>query len=133
MMFEAIIFLSGAVLFFLSVLFFVFVWQDRVALLQRKAEMREQVAELEQQAFGLKEKRVDMEIMEHELRVWAEGLERQQLAIEQAQEELRMLTATKTPVTAAPLPVSASAPDQHGEVMVIKNVKRQRDGAKLPK
>jgi hypothetical protein len=123
MMFEAILFLAGAVLFFFAVLFFVFLWQDRTALLQRKAEMQTQVA-------ALKEQRVDMDIWEHELRVWAEGLERQQLAVEHAQEQLRMLTASQVPPGIGPRESGAAEP---GEVVVVKNVKRQWDGAKLPK
>ena len=130
MMFEAILFLSGAVLFFLAVLFFVFLWQDRTALVRRKAEMQANVEALERQAILLKEQRVDIDIWEHELTVWAEGLERQQLAIEQAQEQLRMLTASKVP------PANGrrqSAVPEDGEVVLVKNIKRQRDGVKLPK
>jgi hypothetical protein len=124
--FEAILFLAGAMLFFLAVLFFVFLWQDRTALVRRKAEMQAQVA-------ALKEQRVDMGIWEHELKVWAEGLERQQIAIEQAQEELRMLTQTQVPVTGPGAALREDAPDPTGEVLMVKNVKRLRDGAKLPK
>ncbi len=90
MMFEAILFLAGAVLFFLSVLFFVFLWQDRLTLAHRGEELQVEVADL-------KEQRVELDIREHELLVWGEGLEHQQKALEQAQEELRMLTASKQP------------------------------------
>ena len=138
MIFEAILFLSGAVLFFLTALFFVFLWQDRTSLVRRKAEMERQVEELERQASALKEQRVDMDIWEHELKVWAEGLEYQQAAIAQAQEELRMLTATKAPVAALGL-VSSDAVlrdggiNQPSEQVKVKNEKRQADGAKLSK
>jgi uncharacterized protein (DUF3084 family) len=88
MMFEAIIFLAGAVLFFLSVIFFLILWQDRVVLARRKETLRDEVA-------TLKEQRIDLEIREHELIVWAEGLEHQQKALEQAERELHMLTASK--------------------------------------
>ena len=79
MMFEAILFLAGAVLFFLSVLFFVFLWQDRLTLAQRSEALQIEVADL-------KEHRVELDIREHELLVWGEGLEHQQKALEQAQD-----------------------------------------------
>lgn len=88
MMFEAIIFLAGAVLFLLAVLFFVFLWQERATLTRRQTTLEVEIADLMEQ-------RVDLDIREHELTVWAEGLEHQQAAIEQAQKELRMLTASK--------------------------------------
>ncbi len=88
MFFEAILFLAGAVLFLLAVVFFIFLWQDRVTMLRRRESLR---AEL----MTMKEQRVDLDIREHELVVWAEGLENQQKAIEKAEEELRMLTAAK--------------------------------------
>lgn len=91
MMFEAAIFLAGAVLFFLAVLFFVFLWQDRASLARSREALEVEVATLVEQ-------RVDLDIREHELTIWAEGLEHQQKAIEQAQEELRMLTASKQTV-----------------------------------
>lgn len=85
-MFEAILFLAAAMLFFLAVLFFVFLWQDRLSLRRRKRMLEVELA-------AMKEERVELDIWQHELKVWAEGLEEQQLALEQAQEELRMLTA----------------------------------------
>jgi hypothetical protein len=138
--FEAILFLAGAVLFFLCALFFVFLWQDRMSLIRRKAEMEVQVAELKRQTSVLKEQRVDIDIWEHELRVWAEGLEHQQAAIEKAQEELRMLTATKAPVAAASpggdlrdSPMNQQGEPVRGEQGMIKNAKRQTNEVKLPK
>ena len=127
MMFEAILFLAGAVLFFLSVLFFVFLWQDRMTLAHRSETLQIEVA-------GLKEQRVELDIREHELLVWGEGLEHQQKALEQAQEELRMLTASKqapepTFVVAAsgevtpPSERASRAAD--GEPSMLKNVKQK--------
>ena len=89
-MFEAIVFLAGAVLFFLAVLYFVILWQDRVALARRHKQLQEDLA-------AMKEQRIDLEIREQELRVWAEGLDHQQRAIAKAEQELRMLTASKSP------------------------------------
>ena len=132
-MFEALLFLAGAVLFFLAVLFFVFLWQDRTALLRRRAEMRAQIAALEQTSANLKEQRVDMDIWERELRVWAEGLERQQQALEQAEEQLRMLTASKLPPPPRGTSLTQTEVNGSDEVVTVKNVKRQRDGAKMPK
>ena len=127
MMFEAILFLAGAVLFFLSVLFFVFLWQDRMALERRREALQVEVTDL-------KEQRVDLDIREHELEVWGDGLEHQQKALEQAQEELRMLTASKQspepPFVVAPsgevTPPAERAPRaQDGEPSVLKNVKQK--------
>ena len=103
MYFEAILFLAGAVLFFLAVLFFVFLWQDRAALTRRHEE-------LETEMGALKEQRVDLDIWEHELQVWALGLEHQQLAIAKAEEELKMLTATKQSPDAASASLTAAEP-----------------------
>ena len=125
-MFEAILFLAGAVLFFLAVLFFVFLWQDRVGLARRRQELL-----LEVQA--LKEQRVALDIWEHELQVWAAGLDHQQAALEQAQEEIRMLTASKQPpeaiyaadpVSGAPTPSDRSPERPRAEQVVLKNLKQ---------
>ena len=135
MMFEAIIFLSGAVLFFLAVLFFVFLWQDRVALSRRREALEDEVA-------VLMEQRVDLDIREHELTVWAQGLEYQQQAIEQAERELRMLTASKQaagqPSDSRPFVVNSEGDVRRPEAgsekddqdrNVLKNLKR--DARKL--
>ena len=127
MMFEAVLFLAGAVLFFLSVLFFVFLWQDRMALARRSEALQVEVTDL-------KEQRVELDIREHELEVWDEGLAHQQKALEQAQEELRMLTASKQ----SPEPTFVVAPDgavtprperasraADGQASVLKNVKQK--------
>lgn len=87
MMFEATLFLAGAVLFFLAVLFFVYLWQDRLLLSQRRGE-------IESLRQSLKEKDVELDILERELEVWAQSLESEQLALAEAKEELRMLTAS---------------------------------------
>ena len=127
MMFEAILFLAGAVLFFLSVLFFVFLWQDRLTLARRSEALQVEVTDL-------KEQRVELDIREHELEVWDEGLAHQQKALEQAQEELRMLTASKQvpepPFVVAPDGKVAPPPERasraaNGEPNTLKNVKQK--------
>lgn len=95
-MFEAIVFVAGAVLFFLAVLYFVILWQDRVMLARRHRQLQTELA-------TMKEQRIDLEIRERELRVWAEGLEHQQRAITKAEEELRMLTASQLPLEGTPV------------------------------
>lgn len=89
-MFDAIFFLAGAVLFLLAVLFFVFLWQDRLSLTRRHAALEEEMG-------TLKEQRAELDIWQRELQVWEQGLEREHLALEQAREELRMLTASQPP------------------------------------
>ncbi len=126
MFFEAILFLAGAVLFLLAVVFFIFLWQDRVTLFRRREALR---AEL----MMMKEQRVDLDIREHELVVWAEGLENQQKAIEKAEEELRMLTAAKLVSgseeihDAAPVEMDAEMAPRSAS----KNVKPRAGSAKL--
>ncbi len=139
MYFEAILFLAGAVLFFLAVLFFVFLWQDRAALARRHEE-------LETEIDTLKEQRVDLDIWEHELQVWAMGLEHQQLAIAKAEEELKMLTAAKQAPDAASASLTvgepaggngagrvpdASASDQAPADLATKNLKQGAKSTKL--
>lgn len=131
-MLEAVFFLAGAVLFFLAVVFFVFLWQDRMALARRKSDILLRLAELEQVKGALKEQRVEMDIREHELLVWAEGLEHQQLALEQAEEQLRMLTASKQPLPSA-VERSSDVQSASSSGGIVKNVKLQRDSAKMPK
>ncbi len=126
MYFEAILFLAGAVLFLLAAVFFIFLWQDRVAMLRRRESLR---AEL----MTMKEQRVDLDIREHELVVWAEGLENQQKAIEKAEKELRMLTAAKRGSggeeihDVAPVEIDADSAPRSAS----KNVKRRAGSAKL--
>lgn len=132
-MFEAIVFVAGAVLFFLAVLFFVFLWQDRLALAHRHREVQAQLT-------TMKEQRVDLDIRERELRVWAEGLEHQQLAIAKAEEEYRMLTAAKQApdhgqTTAGYRPAEGDGrrrPAEQARDHATKNAKRSTSGKLLP-
>jgi hypothetical protein len=87
-MFDAVLFLGGAVLFLLAVVFFVVLWQQRV-----EVEVRETT--IQQMEAKIREQRVDLEILEHELSVWEDGLAQEQRMLEEAREELRMLTAAK--------------------------------------
>lgn len=132
MMFEAILFLAGALLFFLAALFFVFLWQDRVAIMRRRAELETQI---EAQQAALKEQKIDLDILEHELQVWAQSLEQEQAALAEAREELRMLT----PPPPTPEEPSgrhreeAGRRERGGTAPAIKNVKQAREEVKLPK
>jgi len=83
--FDAAMFLAGAVLFLCSVVFFVLVWYDRAALVRRRRS-------LEQELQRLREERIDVEIREHELAVWQVSLDHEYRQLEQVREELRMLT-----------------------------------------
>lgn len=81
-------FLSGAVLFFLSVLFFIYNWWDRSTLTKRHATLTNQ-----QQTS--KEKNVELDIWQKELQVWHDTLEREQNQLESEREEFRMLVASQ--------------------------------------
>jgi len=89
-MFDAVLFLGGAILFLLAVVFFVVLWQQRV-----EVEDRERI--IEQMEAEMREQRVDLEILERELSVWEKGLAQEQKMLEDAREELRMLTAVNQP------------------------------------
>jgi cell division protein FtsL len=138
-MFDAVLFLGGAVLFLLAVVFFVALWQQRV-------EVEEREAALEQMETEIREQRVDLEILERELTVWEDGLAQEQRMLEEAKEELRMLTAVKRPdedagtvgiprsafVVHPPVSESAEEPRDRDESRryLSKNV-RSRDEDKL--
>ncbi|MCU0522519.1 MAG: hypothetical protein MUF84_17730 [Anaerolineae bacterium] len=119
-MFEAIVFLAGAVLFFLAVIYFVILWQDRVALSRRHKQLQVELAEIKGQ-------RIDLEIRERELQVWAEGLDHQQHAIAKAEEELRMLTAPKRPLDEPTSLRSSGGPQATGPT-VGDGSRRDADG-----
>ncbi len=129
-MFDAVLFLAGAVLFFLAVLFFVFLWRDRLSLARRREE-------LESEAASMKEHRVELDIWERELQVWAGSLEHEQLALVQAREELRMLTASKQGVPVAMESSAAAAANDGSESFDTSTASshgaknRKRDGPRL--
>ncbi len=99
-MLDAIMFLAGAVLFLLAVLFFIYLWWERSTAVKRRLTLAE-----EQQT--LKEKNVELEIWQKELQVWHNTLEHEQKHLEQEREEFRMLVAsqhfTSERVLSAPL------------------------------
>jgi hypothetical protein len=133
-MFDAVLFLGGAILFLLAVVFFVVLWQQRV-------EVEDRERTIEQMEAEMREQRVDLEILERELSVWEKGLVQEQKMLEDAREELRMLTAVKQPggggadfnaETASDLALSSrqrqassDSKDRHteGRRYLIKNVK----------
>ena len=89
-MIDAIMFMLGAVLFPLAVLFFIFVWSDRNKFLRQRDL-------LTHDQKTLKVQKADLEIWDRELQVWYDSLEHQQHQLEQEREEIRMLTASKHP------------------------------------
>ncbi len=115
-MFEAIVFVAGAVLFLLAVLYFVILWQDRVSLARRQVQLDTELA-------SLKEQKIDLDIRERELRVWADGLEHQQRAIAKAEEELRMLTASKSELESLATTASGDPQRSSSSRRMSKNAK----------
>ena len=99
-------FMLGAVLFLLAVLFFVFVWSDRNRLLRQRDL-------LENDRHRMAEQKVELEIWNTELQVWYESLEEQQRQLEQDREELRMLTASKQPPPTSPSEDTAPPTKSH--------------------
>jgi hypothetical protein len=86
--FDALMFLSGAVLFFLTVLFFIYNWWERSTVTKRRV-----VLDSDQQT--IKEKNAEIEIWQKELQVWHNTLEREQKQLEEEREEFRMLVASQ--------------------------------------
>ncbi len=87
-MFDALMFLAGAILFLLAVLFSIYLWWERGAAIKRRLAIEE-----EQQA--LKEKAVELEVWQKELQVWHNTLEHEQRQLEHEREEFRMLVASQ--------------------------------------
>ena len=130
MILEAAVFLAGAVLFLLAVLFFLYAWRERVAAARASDELKAHQEALRQQ-------RVEIDLRERELSVWARGLEQEQQALELERAALKMLTAGEQVSAAEPetgerwergrrlSPTAASA-------LRRKNRKLQCNGLKLP-
>jgi len=99
---DALMFLAGAVLFLLAVLFFIYLWWERGAAAKRRLALT-----AEQQA--IKEKSVELEIWQKELQIWHNTLEHEQKQLEEEREEFRMLVAsqhlTNERVLSAPLDI----------------------------
>ncbi len=87
-MFDALMFLAGAVLFLFAVLFFIYLWWERNAAIKRRLALAE-----EQQA--LKQKKIELEIWQKELQVWHNTLEHEQKQLEQQQQEFRALVTSQ--------------------------------------
>lgn len=88
MVLDAVMFLAGAVLFLLAVLFFIYLWLERGATLKRRAALVEEQKEMQ-------EKSIELEVWQKELRVWHEVLEHEERQLEQEREEFRMLVASQ--------------------------------------
>ncbi len=121
MVLDAVMFLSGAVLFLLAVLFFIYLWVERGAAVKRRMALAE-----EQQ--DIQEKHIELEIWQKELQVWHNALEREERQLEQEREEFRMLIAsqhfTNGRVLSAPREVSEQDEAALKEDHWGKNVKR---------
>ena len=87
-MFDALMFLAGAVLFFMAVLFFIFNWWERGTVSKGRASLV-----IEQRV--VLEKNVELEIWQKELQVWHDTLGTEQRQLEEACEEFRMLVASQ--------------------------------------
>jgi len=87
-MLDALMFLAGAVLFLLAVLFSIYLWWERGAAIKCRLALEE-----EQQR--LKEKSVELEVWQKELQVWHDALEHEQRQLEQEREEFRVLVASQ--------------------------------------
>ncbi|HQE92735.1 MAG TPA: hypothetical protein PLH19_08295 [Anaerolineae bacterium] len=87
-MFDALMFLAGAVLFLLAVLFSVYLWRERGTVIKQRLTLAEE-------QHTLKEKHVELEIWQKELQVWHNTLEQEQQHLEQEREEFRMLVASR--------------------------------------
>lgn len=88
MVLDAVMFLAGAVLFLLAVLFFIYLWWERSAVVKRRAALAE-----EQQV--IQEKNIELEIWQKELQVWHTALEHEENQLEHEREEFRMLVASQ--------------------------------------
>ncbi|MGC9395991.1 MAG: hypothetical protein ACP5J4_14195 [Anaerolineae bacterium] len=88
MVLDAVMFLAGAVLFLLAVLFFIYLWLERSATVKRGAALVEEQKEMQ-------EKSIELEIWQKELRVWHDALEYEERQLEQEREEFRMLVASQ--------------------------------------
>ncbi len=121
-MFDALMFLAGAVLFLLAVLFFIYLWWERGAAAKRRLALTE-----EQQV--IKEKSVELEIWQKELQVWHNTLEHEQKHLEEEREEFRVLVASQHLVNERILSAPLDAlPEQNDTLLKAdhwgKNLKR---------
>lgn len=88
MVLDAVMFLAGAVLFLLAVLFFIYLWWERGAVVKRRAALAEERQDIQ-------EKNIELEIWQKELQVWHNALEREEHQLAQEREEFRMLVASQ--------------------------------------
>ncbi|MBN2390719.1 MAG: hypothetical protein JXR84_08350 [Anaerolineae bacterium] len=87
MVLDAVMFLSGAVLFLLAVLFSIYLWIERGATVKRRAALAGERQEIQ-------DKNIELEIWQKELRVWHDALDHEERQLEQEREEFRMLVAS---------------------------------------
>ena len=122
MVLDAVMFLSGAVLFLLAVLFFIYLWVERGAAVKRRAALAEERHEIQ-------EKNIEMDIWQKELQVWHKALEHEERQLEHEREEFRMLVASHHYVNERVLSAPRDLPEQQDESVLKedhwgKNLKR---------
>jgi len=122
MVLDAVMFLAGAVLFLLAVLFFIYLWWERGATINRRAALAEEEQEIQ-------EKSIELDIWQKELQVWHNALEREEHQLEQEREEFRMLVASQHLTNERVLSAPRDYPEQDNEAALKedhwgKNLKR---------
>jgi len=123
MVLDAVMFLSGAVLFLLAVLFFIYLWVERGAAVKRRAVLAEE-------QHNAHERNIELEIWQKELQVWHNALEREERQLEHEREEFRMLVASQHFTNGRVLSAPRDVPEQEQDEAALKedhwgkNVKR---------
>ena len=128
MILEAAVFLAGAVLFLLAVLFFLSAWRERAAAARASDELQARQETLRQQ-------RVEIDLRERELSVWARGLEQEQQALELERAALKMLTAGEADAAGSEMIGGQEASEEQVRLSALALRRKNRklhDGLKLP-
>lgn len=110
MVLDAVMFLSGAVLFLLAVLFFIYLWVERNAAGKRRAALAAEQRDLQ-------ERHIELEIWQKELQVWHNALEREERQLAQEREEFRMLVASQHFTNGRMLSAPRDVPEQDETIL----------------
>jgi len=125
MVLDAVMFLAGAVLFLLAVLFFIYLWYERGANIKRRAILAQEQQEIQ-------DKSIDLEIWQKELRVWHDALEHEERQLEHEREEFRMLVASQHLANERVLSAPRDLPEQDESALKAdhwaKNLKYTKSG-----
>lgn len=121
MVLDAVMFLAGAVLFLLAVLFFIYLWWERGAIIKRRALLAEDLQEVQ-------EKSIELEIWQKELQVWHTALDHEERQLEKEREEFRMLVTSHHLSSGRVLSAPRDLPEQDESALKEdhwgKNIKR---------